>query len=73
MRRSDISRQIEEEYCSKNKFEIILHNLQEKQESFSREKEESNISREKEQQLIILYQINEEHTNLLFQRALKQL
>jgi len=125
IRRSDISRQIEEEYCSKNKFEIILHNLEEKQECFPQEKEqeliklykideiyqerllqralrqrkdkrlyfsrqlesseqvkkeiiisneqkESNISRDKEQQLIILYQINEEYLNLLFQRALKQ-
>jgi len=127
-RRSDISRQLEEEYCSKNKFEIILHNLEEKQESFSREKEEEliklykideiyqerlfqrairqrkekrlfisrqlelnqqseqvkqesmisneqkepNIPCKKEQQLLILYQIDEEYLNLLFQRALKQ-
>lgn len=38
----------------------------------SNEQKESNISREKEQQLIISYQINEEYINLLFQRALKQ-
>jgi len=36
------------------------------------EEECRRIAREKEQELIILYQINEEYIHLLFQRALKQ-
>jgi len=53
--------------------ELNQQSEQVKQESMiSNEQKEPNIPCKKEQQLLILYQIDEEYLNLLFQRALKQ-